>query len=152
MAPKAPRRQERIFAFKVLYGLTFTAPSAPTLADLQSAFLQSPDRPENQEPGFGFAWELVYGVWTQQTAIDAGLARLSDNWRVDRMGRVELTILRLAIYELAYRGDVPPKVVLNEAIELSRAFGDEKSRSFVNGVLDAAAKTHEAGTLLQNNT
>ena len=148
MTARAPRRQERTFAFKVLYGLSFTTEATSSIEDLARDFLQSPDRPENQETCSGFAWELVRGVWEQQKAIDDGLARLSDNWRVERMGRVELTILRLAIFELACRKDVPPKVVLNEAIELSKLFGDEKSRSFVNGLLDAAAKAHEAGTLL----
>ena len=63
------------------------------------------------------------------------------------MGKVEVTLLRLAMFELTRQKDVPPKVAINEAIELSKQFGDDKSRGFVNGILDAAAKALEAGRL-----
>jgi hypothetical protein len=61
------------------------------------------------------------------------------------MGKVEVTLLRIAMLELVKHKDVPPRVVINEAIELSRQFGDEKSHGFVNGILDMAARTVEAG-------
>ena len=60
---------------------------------------------------------------------------------------MELTLLRLAVYELLYRRDIPPGVVMNEALELNRQFGEEKSRAFVNGVLDAAGKAVDKGEL-----
>ena len=69
------------------------------------------------------------------------------NWRVDRLGKIELTLLRLAVFEMLYRADVPPKVAINEALELSTRFGDAKAKSFINGILDAAIKAQEAGTL-----
>ena len=95
----------------------------------------------------GFAWELVLGVWSKQEELDKLIARYSQNWRIERMGKVELALLRLAAYELLFRDDVPPKVVINEAIELSRQFGDENSRSFVNGILDSAVKAVESGEI-----
>jgi N utilization substance protein B len=93
----------------------------------------------------GFAWELVRGVWDRQAELDKLIRVFSQNWRLERMGRVELSLLRLAVYELLFSTDVPPKVVINEAIELSRQFGDELSHGFVNGILDAVVKAVEKG-------
>ena len=139
---KAPRRLERVFAFKVLYGLCF-APAASE-AELLRAFQLSPDRPDNMEDKDSFAWGLCFGVWKNMNDLDRAIAALSQNWRVERMGRVEVTLLRIAMYELTRQKGVPPKVAINEAIELSKQFGDDRSRSFVNGILDAAAKKLEA--------
>jgi N utilization substance protein B len=100
----------------------------------------------------GFAWELVLGVWSKRQELDKLIERFSQNWRLDRMGRVELALLRLAVYELIFRDDVPAKVVINEALELSRSFGDENSRGFVNGILDAASKAVESGEIKRGST
>ena len=142
---KTPRRLERVFAFKVLYGLCF-APAASE-AELLRAFQLSPDRPAGMENEDSFAWSLCFGVWKHRDELDRAIAALSENWRVERMGKVEVTLLRLAMFELTRQKDVPPKVAINEAIELSKQFGDDKSRGFVNGILDAAAKALEAGRL-----
>lgn len=144
MAPvnkKSPRRQARIQAFKVLYSVCFSP--ARNLEELEKAFSISPDQPNSGEPAEGFAWELAKGVWENQDKLDEAIAGCSDNWRVDRIGKVEITLLRLAMYELLFRPDIPPKAAINEAIELSKQFGDVASRSFVNGILDAAVKKVE---------
>ena len=140
---KAPRRQERAFAFKVLYGLCF-APAASE-AELLRAFQCSPDRPDGMDDEDSFAWRLCFGVWQHQDELDKAIAGLSENWRVARMGKVEVTLLRIAMFELMKQKDMPPKVSINEAVELSKQFGDDRSRGFVNGILDAAAKALEAG-------
>jgi N utilization substance protein B len=93
----------------------------------------------------GLAWELVRGVWSKQAELDELIRGFSQNWRLERMGKVELSLLRMAAYELLFSADVPPKVIINEAIELSRQFGDENSHGFVNGILDAAIKAAEQG-------
>lgn len=144
-SPKTPRRQERIFAFRVLYSLCFL--DTQQSEDLGTVFLSTPDKPRQIEGTQGFAWDLVSGVTSLQPKLDELLESFSVNWRVDRMGKIELTLLRIALYELMCREDIPAKVVLNEAIELSKLFGDDKARSFVNGILDSAAKAAEAGTL-----
>jgi Transcription termination factor len=100
----ATRRGERELAFQVLYGLSFTP--ASDVDDLRRIFRISPDylaRWQGQEPPVhpsGFAWELVEGVWSKSDELDASISNFSRNWRVDRMGRVELTLLRLAVYEI----------------------------------------------------
>jgi N utilization substance protein B len=89
----------------------------------------------------------VEGTWAHLQDLDNLIARFSRNWRMDRMGRIELTLLRLAMFELICCPDVPSKVVLNEAIELMGKFGDVKSKHFVNGILDAAAREVMEGVL-----
>ena len=150
-AKNATRRGERELAFQVLYGLSFTP--ARTLEELRRSFRVSPDNlVRSEESGVpvetsGFAWELVEGVWSNSAALDKAITQFSHNWRVDRMGRVELTLLRLAVYELLFRNDVPSKVSINEALELSRQFGEGNAKNFINGILDAVAKALEAGEL-----
>ena len=88
----ASRRGERAQAFQVLYGLSFA--DATSLEDVRRAFLQSPDHQETEEGELpsGFAWDLVQGVWSRRDELDKTISRFSRNWRVDRMGRVELTL------------------------------------------------------------
>ncbi|WP_080840923.1 transcription antitermination factor NusB [Cohnella massiliensis] len=83
----------------------------------------------------GFTRELVKGVTAHREEIDRSLARYLTGWQVDRLSRVDRQILRLAAFELAHRKEVPPKVVVNEAIELAKRFGTDESGKFVNGVL-----------------
>ena len=112
-AKNTTRRGARELAFQVLYGLSFTP--AESRADLRRAFVLSPHNTAMDEQDLGseptgFAWELVEGVWGNSAALDTAISRFSHNWRVDRMGRIELTLLRLAVFEMLYRQDVPPKV------------------------------------------
>lgn len=75
--------------------------------------------------------------------IDELLNETSKGWKTSRMGKVDLTILRLAVYELLYDEDVPAGVAINEAVELAKKFGGNDSPSFINGVLGKLAKSHE---------
>jgi N utilization substance protein B len=86
-----------------------------------------------------FADELVRGVQSEPAQIDANIQSTSTHWKLDRMARVDRNILRLAVYEILRRADVPVRVTLNEAIELGKKYGSEESPSFVNGVLDRVA-------------
>lgn len=79
--------------------------------------------------------QLVNGAWAAREEIDAVLTHYLKGWQVSRLSRVDRQILRLAAYELAFREDVPGKVAVNEAIELSKHFGTDESGKFVNGVL-----------------
>ncbi|WP_308639046.1 transcription antitermination factor NusB [Paenibacillus silvisoli] len=79
--------------------------------------------------------EMVRGVLERKAAIDDMLQHYLTGWQVDRLSRVDRQILRLACYELVFRDDVPPKAIINEAIELAKHFGTDESGKFVNGVL-----------------
>jgi N utilization substance protein B len=87
----------------------------------------------------GFARELVEGVLAQQEKIDALIGDATQRWRLPRLSRVDLSILRLATFELLGRPEIPASVTINEAIEIARRFGSDDSAAFVNGVLDAVA-------------
>jgi transcription antitermination protein NusB len=82
-----------------------------------------------------YIFELVEGTFTNKKEIDIMLEEYLKGWQMDRLSRIDREVLRLAVYEMVYRDDVPPKVVVNEAIELSKHFGTEESGKFVNGVL-----------------
>lgn len=90
-----------------------------------------------------FAKELVMGVWKEKEALDKLISRASRNWRIERMSRVDRNILRIAVYEVVYMGDIPPKVSIDEAVELGKKFGTEDSGAFVNGILDFIYNTLE---------
>ena len=83
--------------------------------------------------------ELVRGVSQHRAEIDAQLANLSRNWRLERMGIVERNVIRIALYELGHAPSVPTAVVINEAVELAKRYGTAEGVAFVNGLLDRAA-------------
>jgi len=78
----------------------------------------------------------VKGVWENKTELDRLIRGASKHWRVERMSRVDRNILRIAIYEVLHRKDVPPKVSIDEAVELGKRYGAEESGAFINGILD----------------
>ena len=86
-----------------------------------------------------FAIELVRGIVLHRTELDALLAEHATNWRISRMAAVDRNILRIGAYELVH-SDTPVQIVLDEAIELARRYGNDPSPAFVNGVLDAIKK------------
>jgi N utilization substance protein B len=87
-----------------------------------------------------FAERIVLGVLDHGQEIDQLIKRFSKNWRLDRMNLVDRNILRMAIFELLYCNDIPPKVTLNEAVDLGKRYGSEDSGSFINGILDRIQK------------
>jgi N utilization substance protein B len=80
---------------------------------------------------------LVDGVGEHRETIDAVIERFSSNWRISRMTCVDRNVLRIAAFELLYCADIPPKVSINEAIDVAKRFGTEESGAFINGILDS---------------
>jgi N utilization substance protein B len=87
-----------------------------------------------------FAEELTTGVLDHRAELDNRIEQASKNWTLGRMSKVDLNILRLAVYELSFRTDIPTNVTINEAIEVAKKFGSEESPAFINGILDEIAK------------
>jgi transcription antitermination protein NusB len=87
-----------------------------------------------------FALRLVDGVWRERELIDRILAEVLEHWSIGRLSRVDHNILRIAVYELLKISDIPARVTIDEAIELAKAYGDQNSGRFVNGVLDQVAE------------
>ena len=124
------RRQARELALQALYALDVNHDQAG--GNLSSFW-------ENFEASLDvrvFAEELVNGFLAHHLLIDACIEAHSRNWTIGRMARVDLNILRLAVYELLHRPDIPRSVTINEAIEIAKKFGSEDSPAFVNGILD----------------
>ncbi|MHB8482453.1 MAG: transcription antitermination factor NusB [Nitrospiria bacterium] len=88
-----------------------------------------------------FTTQLVTGCFEHLTEIDKVLEKYTENWSLSRMGRVDRNVLRLAVYELLYREDIPAKVTLNEAITIAKKYAEESSGAFINGILDRILKT-----------
>lgn len=131
------RRVGRERALQALYQLDMTAGSAAEA--LKAAWAASAEEGKPEAEAEKFAEELVAGVLAHRDEIDGLIEQHSHNWRLDRMSRIDRNVLRLGIYELKFRSDIPKKVSLNEAIELGKAFGTEESSAFVNGLLDRVA-------------
>lgn len=148
---KGARRAGRIIAFQVIFSLGFHEATTPE--QIEAVFIASPVVLEH---GIGtardFARQLVHDVWSRRPELDAVIERYSRHWKLDRIARVELSILRLALLEMMYRPDIPLKVAINEGIELAKKFGDDNSRNFINGILDAAAKAVDHGKLGSHKT
>ena len=82
-----------------------------------------------------YIFEKVEKISEKLEEIDAKINEVSEGWKTGRMGKVDLTLIRLAVYEMLYEEDVPAKVAINEAVELAKQYGTDNSPSFVNGVL-----------------
>ncbi|SDU16341.1 NusB antitermination factor [Verrucomicrobium sp. GAS474] len=95
---------------------------------------------EIEGPTREFADALIRGVFEHLAAIDEKIKAYADNWDFERIATVDLAILRLAVYELLYRDDIPPVVSINEGIEIAKRFSSEESGRFVNGILDRVRK------------
>ena len=95
--------------------------------------------PEEQ-PQDAYAREVLQGIEAHQPEIDQLIRERAEGWRLERLHSVDRNILRLAIYELLYREDVPPEVAIDEAIELAKKYGTERSPAFINGILDRIYK------------
>lgn len=96
-----------------------------------------------------YARELFFGVHEKWDAINARIAGCVENWRTERMSVVDRNILRVAVYEMCFRTDVPARVAINEAIEVAKKYGSEDSGAFINGILDAIRKSHSAGLTIE---
>jgi N utilization substance protein B len=130
------RTKAREYALQLLYQLDVTRQSANS--EIEAFWTYHEVSPEVQT----FATQLVQGTVEHLTELDRLIAAHADNWEIGRMAVVDRNILRMGAYELLYREEIPPKVCLNEAIELAKRFGDEESSKFVNGILDTIHKTH----------
>ena len=139
--PQTPRRKARRRAFQVLYGFDFEAPvnDRALLKAVENAPMD-PDIVESYDSAQEYVLELVKGVWNRRDELDKLSEQHSQNWKIARIAKVELTILRVALYEILHGEDIPLRVAMNEAVELAKEFGDDNSPSFVNGILDAVSK------------
>jgi len=134
------RRRARECALQILYqldvGSYFNREAAPE-GELEAAMIRYWESFESVSSlERGFAERLVRGVAGEVAALDASIAAVAQNWRVDRMDAVDRNLLRLAAYEILRCPDVPRTVSINEAIEIAKRFSGSQAAAFINGVLD----------------
>ena len=127
------RTLAREFAVQILYQIDITGDTYErSLAD----FWQAHDSEEIKEEVKTFSSELVKGARDNLAAIDAMIEKYATNWELKRMAVVDRNIMRLAGFELMFCEDIPPKVAINEAVELAKKYSDIEASKFVNGILD----------------
>ena len=100
-----------------------------------------------EKPAGPFFHRLVNGVRENDQTIDTVIEKFSSNWKLSRMSCVDRNILRIAVFELLFCADIPPKVSINEAIDVGKRFGTEESGAFINGILDSIRMAMERGEI-----
>lgn len=124
------RRRAREIAVQVLYQREFDH------REIEEAIALFWNNFEVLKGAMDFSERLVKGVEQHREELDRIIEQYSSNWRVDRMAHVDRTILRIATYEILYCDDIPPRVAINEAIDIGKKYGSEDSGAFINGILD----------------
>ena len=132
---KGTRRKGRELALQALYQIEITGDASVGAVEL---FLE---HFEGNPPAKEFARRLVSGVVSQSTELDRLISQCTENWKLGRLAKVDLVVLRMATYELVFCPDIPSNVSLDEAIEIAKRFGSAESATFINGVLDHVAHT-----------
>lgn len=141
------RHLGRIVALQSLYEFEFRTQSEDTTVNLDEILGRNLERYSEEIDDTSFVKELAKGVIDNQEALDNHIRPLAPEWPIEQIARVDRNILRLGLYELLYRAQqVPPKVAINEAVELAKAFGSDNSSKFINGVLGTAYRTLVEGT------
>ncbi|HJV91627.1 MAG TPA: transcription antitermination factor NusB [Holophagaceae bacterium] len=130
------RRRGREYALQMLYAMDLTG-YQPDQVFAGFYALQDLNR-----DAFYYARRLVDGVHSHLEEIDTALTRFAENWKIHRMAAVDRNLLRLGLYELIYVREIPFPIVINEALEIVKEFGDQEGTQFLNGILDAARKEY----------
>lgn len=136
------RHLGRIVALQSLYEYEFRTQLKDASVDMDEILARNLERYEAAIEDKTFVSDLVKGVVTHQADLDDKIQPIAPDWPIDQIARVDRTILRIGLYELLQLADVvPPKVAINEAVELAKAFGSDNSSKFINGVLGTAYRT-----------
>lgn len=136
------RHLGRIVALQTLYEYEFRTQSDDPSVDAEDIMKRNMERYEGAIDDTVFVHELVQGVIEHQEKLDEQLQPIAPDWPINQIARMDRAMLRLGLFELLYRQDVvPAKVVINEAVELAKAFGSDNSSKFINGVLGTAFRT-----------
>jgi N utilization substance protein B len=129
------RKDGRVAAVQYLYAWSLNQPRS--LAEDLTYFFQKKEEEDGKaRDHFSFGEELIQGTLKEIAPIDDRIRTLAKNWDFHRIARMDLAILRVAIFEMLFRKDIPPVVSINEAIDISKRFSSEDSKRFINGILD----------------
>ncbi len=142
------RHLGRIVALQTLYEQDFRLECGDSSLDIEEVLTRNISRYQEVVDDQAFIRHLVQGVRRHQTELDGVLQPVAPEWPIDQIARMDRVILRIGLFELIHDESVPPKVVINEAVELAKAFGGDNSSKFVNGVLGTVLRQRE-GTAQQ---
>lgn len=137
------RHLGRIIALQTLYEQDFRLECGDKAFDLNEVLERNIQRYHDMVDDREFIVRLVDGVNKKQAELDALLQPIAPEWPIAHIARMDRTVLRIGAYELLHESDVPPKVVINEAVELAKAFGGDNSSKFINGVLGTVLRSQE---------
>jgi N utilization substance protein B len=140
------RHLGRIIALQTLYEEELRQEAADDSFELAVVLKRNIARYRDTLDDVAFIEQLVKGVSKQAAQLDSALQPVAPEWPIDQIARMDRIVLRIGLYELQNEADVPPKVVINEAVELAKAFGGDNSSKFVNGVLGTLLREREAKT------
>jgi transcription antitermination protein NusB len=140
------RHLGRIIALQTLYEQELREDANDTTFNIDEVLARNIVRYQNMLDDVEFIELLVNGVSQQAARLDAALQPVAPEWPIDQIARMDRIVLRIGLYELEHEADVPPKVVINEAVELAKAFGGDNSSKFVNGVLGTLLRAREGDT------
>jgi N utilization substance protein B len=130
------RRQAREWAVQLLFQTEFN----PDNLDQALADFWNDEEKKPSERDKTYVNEVVNGVIEKRRDVDRTISKYTENWDVERLGVLDRTVLRVAVYEMLFRSDIPPVVSINEAVEIAKAYISKESGRFVNGVLDRIQK------------
>lgn len=137
------RHLGRIIALQTLYEQELRREAKDGDFDLNAVLKRNIDRYAEMIDDIDFIQDLVKGVSKQAAQLDAKLQPVAPEWPIDQIARMDRLVLQIGLYELENEADVPPKVVINEAVELAKAFGGDNSSKFINGVLGTLLRQQE---------
>jgi len=137
------RRKGREIALQILYQCDWNTIENIDKVIMEYATVLASEAISEDDPALAFGQTRLQGVLTHKAEIDSILKKNAKHWRLDRMASVDKNILRIGAFELCYCPDIPPKVAINEALELAKKFCGEESSAFVNGILDAVLRHKE---------
>jgi N utilization substance protein B len=147
------RHLGRIVALQTLYEYEFRKQSADDSVDIDEILGRNLARYESTIDDKDFVGSIIKGVIDNQDSLDGKIQPIAPEWPIDQIARIDRNILRIGLYELLYQAKiVPPKVAINEAVELAKAFGSDNSSKFINGVLGTAYRTLVEGTTDDSST
>lgn len=138
------RHLGRIVALQTLYEQDFRRECGDKDFVLDEVLSRNIDRYSETIDDKDFIEKLVHGVNDRMSELDAVIQPVAPEWPIDQIARMDRVVLRIGVYELNYDASVPPKVVINEAVELAKAFGGENSSKFINGVLGTVLRNKDA--------
>lgn len=137
----ANRHLARLVSLQVIYEYDFRISCGDISVELEEIIERAKPKYQKSIEDFAFINQLAEGVVNNKDELDAIITRLAPEWPLNQIAKIDLSILRMAIYEIKFNAEiVPPKVVINEAVELAKTFGSDSSSRFVNGVLGSVYK------------